>query len=197
MIKIETVDAALFLYPEFVAKARSLETAGKGMSPIPPSTNRPGSTVEKIVMDRQNAQNVVDAIDSAIATLDDDLRAILTVKYGWRWDNDRLIISEPVGTKQTFDLLCQMDAFHWCESYYYDALEELRKRVGAYLDSLGRLLYAAFGMMPRKRKKARKVSDEEFKEIEEYLKKKRVNFTANRDEKLVKEGQKPLDNRTV
>jgi hypothetical protein len=76
-------------------------------------------------------------------------------------------------------------------------LEELRKRVGAYLDSLGRLLYAAFGMMPRKRKKARKVSDEEFKEIEEYLKKKRVNFTANRDEKLVKEGQKPLDNRTV
>jgi len=174
-LRVEVTDAALFLYPEFVQKVNSLETPGKGISLTPPS-GRPGSTVENIVMSRSTAQKVVDAIDRAVGTLTREQQMIVNVKYGWRWEGDRLVVSEPVGTNQTFDLLCKMDVYHWCESYFKNDLAEVRKRVGDYLDRLGGELFAGFAMMPKRRKKARKVSDEEFAAIKLYLESKGVKF---------------------
>jgi hypothetical protein len=188
-LRVEVTDAALFLYPEFVQKANALETPGKGISLTPPS-GRPGSTVENIVMSRSTAQKVVEAIDCALATLDEECKAIVAIKFGWRWENDRLVVAEPVGTKQTFDVLCKMDMFHWCERYYYERLEELRKRVGDYLESLGSALFAAFGMMPKRRRKIRKITDEEFKEVKKYLEDRKVKFAVKPDEN-------PLDKSAV
>ena len=177
-LRVEVTDAALFLYPEFVQKANALETPGKGISLTPP-TGRPGSTVENIVMSRSTAQKIVEAIDCAVATLTREQGMIVNLKFGWRWEGDRLVVSEPCGTNQTFDLLCKMDVYHWCESYFKNDLAEIRKRVGDYLERLGRDLFAAFGMMPKRRKKARKVTDEEFAEIKLYLESKGVKFTPN------------------
>lgn len=175
-LKVEITDAALFLYPEFVLSSKSLFMPGKGFK-LTPSSRKPSSTVENIVMSKTTAQSVVEAIDKAIETLSDECRAIITVKYGWHWEGEHLIVTEPMGTKQTYAVLHKLGEFNWCESYFKRDLQEIRDVVGKHLDELGSVLRQAFGAMPKRRKKARKVSDEEFEKIRQYLSDKGVNFT--------------------
>jgi hypothetical protein len=181
ILRTEVTDAALFLYPEFVAKANSLDTPGKGFK-LTPSSQRPGSTVESVVMSKTTAECVVNAIDCAVATLSEDCQAIVSVKYGWCYEGDRLVTSEPMGTNQTYEILHKMGVYNWCDSYYKNDLAEIRKRVGNYLESLGPVLNMAFNAMPKRRKKARKVTDEEFAKVKAYLEERKVKFNPNGDD---------------
>ena len=175
----KVTDAALFHYPDFVAKSQTLTVAGKGLS-LTPRNSKPGSSVENIVMTKSTAQNVVEAIDCAMATLDRDHRMIIEVKYAWHYEGDRLIVSEPLPMKLVYQQLLKQ-GYRWSDRTMYDDLAEIRDRVGRYLDSLGSELLAGFGMMP-KRKRTRKVTDEEFGVAVDYLKARKVEFVEKKEE---------------
>lgn len=162
-------DAALFLYPEFVLLSKSLSAPGKGFSLTPPSSKTPGSAVENVVMSKTTAERVVDAIDCAIATLTESERMILHLKYGWHYEVDRLVITPPVGTMQVYDILHKSGEYRWSESTFKCDLAEIRKRVGDYLDSLGPTLKVAFAAMPKRKKRVRKLTDEEFEKVRVWL----------------------------
>jgi len=168
-LRVDVTDAALFLYPEFVLLSKSLSAPGKGFSLTPPSSKTPGSAVENVVMSKTTAERVVDAIDCAIATLTESERMILHLKYGWHYEVDRLVITPPVGTMQVYDILHKSGEYRWSESTFKCDLAEIRKRVGDYLDSLGPTLKVAFAAMPKRKKRVRKLTDEEFEKVRVWL----------------------------
>lgn len=172
-LKVETVDAALFMYPDFVAKATTPESQSKGIVEFFPRSGPPGSPVERLAFKTSQALLVVEAIQAAFKTLGDFERRLVGVKYGWHYEDGKLKTTPPVSSEDACRILCKE---HWSRDKFYDSLRKIRATFGAYLESLGESVYGAFREVDPG--KPKRIDEKQFQKVKEFLEKQGVNFPS-------------------
>ncbi len=165
---MKAVDWLLFNYPEFVVHAKTTDNEQRGMTEFLPRVNRPKSPIERVVISRGFMQEVAQQIEVAVRALDEYQQQIVFVKYGWHWEGDRVVLTPPMRTTDTYAVLVER-GFHWSKEKFYDELRAVREIVKKYMHALSRTtLREVSNMMPRRRVK-RRVTDEQFETIVGYI----------------------------